>query len=107
MKLTISKAMEYVMYLYLFVVIVSGSTGTFAVKVVRLLIAAVLVLYLIFGRSLRFNISSYVVWSTVFFLYCVITCTYAFARNDSISSTITLFYIVVVNFGIYQFLSHV
>ena len=103
MTLTLRKATEFVVYLYLFITIMSGSTGDLPVKIIRVVVMGLLVLYFI-SNSFRIYKSFYCVWAGIFFLYNVVMCYFSFSKSYAIDYTITLFYVVIIDIGICQFL---
>lgn len=102
-KLTFSSLVSLLIYLYIFIVMTNVSTGAPAVKVIRVVLAAMLALYALRSRKIWF--SKYIKWALVFQAYNVVTTQFALNKSYAVSYTATLFYVLIINAGICIFMA--
>lgn len=104
MRISVKKFTEWMIYLYILVVMVAESTGYFSVKVVRIFVMAALLLSFIKVASVRWVKSQYCLWAIVFLLYNIIMCQFAFSKSYAVDYTETLFYVIVIDVFICQYI---
>lgn len=103
MRISVKKLTEWTIYLYILVMMISGSTGDLAVKIIRLVVMTALVLSLMNESSVKWIKSKYCSWAIVFFLYNVVMCQFAFSKSYAVDYTVTLFYVIVVDIFLCQY----
>jgi O-antigen ligase len=91
--------------MYIFLTMISESTGDILTKIARIVLTIFIVLYFI--KRLRIPKISfrYIIWNLFFLLYCSFGCLYAFSKSYAIDQTISLFYVAVCNILIAIYLS--
>lgn len=101
-RISLNTLIKYLIYMYIFIITTNVSTGTTPVKIIRVVLAGVLILYFI--RLKGFRLNSYIIWSTIFILYNVIMIQFSYDKNSATKYTMTLLYILVINMGICLFI---
>lgn len=101
-KVSLSTLIKYLIYIYIFIITTNVSTGTMPVKIIRVVLAGALALYLIRLKGFRFNF--YFIWATIFLLYNVVMIQFAYDKNVANKYTMTLMYILIINMGICLFM---
>ena len=100
-KLSLSTSLKYLIYLYIFIIVISRSTGTTAVRAIRVLLMLFYIVYIIKNKL---RLSGYMKWAIVFLLYNAAMIPFALYRNEAKSYTGTLAYVLVANIIIYTYL---
>lgn len=101
-KISLSTLIKYLIYLYIFILVTSVSTGTMPVKVIRVVLTAALVFYILRSKAFKFNF--YITWAVVFLLYNVVMTQFASYKNYAVEYTATLLYILIINIGVCFFM---
>lgn len=97
-KITISTLVRYLIFLYIFILVTSVSTGTIQVKIIRVLLAVGILTYILTRKG--FKPTFYISWAIVFALYNVIMIEFSPYKSYAIEDTISLLYILVITMGI-------
>lgn len=104
MIISLKKLTEWMIYLYIIIMMISGSTGDLAVKIVRVCIMPFLMMSVLGDSSIRFVKSKYCLWAILFLFYNVVMCFFAFSKSYAVEYTLTLFYVIIVNVFICQYI---
>jgi len=98
----LKQIMEWLIYGYIMVIMLSENTGTTSVKFIRIAFIAFFTLYFI-TKHVHWK-SWYLLLSVIFLLYNYIMCNFAFSANFAKTFTSTLLYVTAVDVCIYFFL---
>ena len=102
MKISMKKLCEYLIYLYIIIIMMNGSTGNIAVKSIRIILLFFLTMNII--KSGKVYNSSYNIWAILFLGYNAMMINHSFSRTGAIAGFLTLLYVLVENLLIYQFI---
>lgn len=102
MKISMKKLCEYLIYLYIIIIMMNGSTGNIAVKSIRIILLFFLTMNII--KSGKVHNSSYNIWAILFLGYNAMMINHSFSRTGAIAGFLTLLYVLVENLLIYQFI---
>lgn len=96
---------EFGIVSYIFLTMISDSTGDILTKIARIILVSLLgTLYLRRLRIPKISIP-YIAWNLAFLLYCVFGCFRAFSQSYAINYTITLMYVISCNIFIVIYIS--
>ena len=104
MIISLKKLTEWMIYLYIIIMMISGSTGDLTVKIVRVCIMPFLMMSVLGDSSIRFVKSKYCLWAILFLLYNVVMCFFALSKSYAVEYTLTLFYVIIVNVFLCQYI---
>ncbi len=103
-KLTLSRMIEFAIYAYMFAFIVlPGGSGTTPVKITRVILMALLLLYVFYDKKIR--LPFYVMAYVLFLLYNVIMIDFADYKSYAVDHTLSILYVIAINVFLYQYLT--
>lgn len=102
MRLSLHKLIKLVICLYVIIIVYVDSIGDPAVKFIRLILVAVMLVYLVKKHSIV--LSHYCFWAIIFLIYNFIMIQYAMYKDYAQQYAVSLMYILIVNILICQFL---
>lgn len=96
---------DFSIAVYIFLVMISSSTGSLLTKIAR--IELVVMMGLFFLRYMRITkiVIPYIMWNLVFLIYCFLGSFQAFSRTYAIDYTLTLMFVIICNTFIVIYLS--
>ena len=101
-KISLSTLIKYLIYLYIFIIVTNVNTGTIPVKIIRVVLAAVLIFNIL--KSNGFKLNAYISWAIIFLLYNIMMIQFSSYKNYAFEYTMTLLYILVINIGICSYM---
>ena len=92
---------------YIFLAMISDTSGDILTKIARITLVALLGLLYLYLHQLRISKISipYIIWNLVFLLYCIFGSFRAFSQSYAINFTITLMYVSICNIIIVIYIS--
>lgn len=99
------KILRFLIYAYIVIVMVSESTGSFGVKLIRVFLAGAFVLYLMTNKNKYYKPSFYIAWSLIFLAYNAFMSQYALNPEYAKDYTMTLMYVIITNLMIEYYMS--